>query len=485
MRLTLPRVALAALVLLMPPALYAFAQDQAPSSAAPSSEPSSAPSNEPSSAPADTNPSSQPPPADNGTITPKPADKHPRSATEIYQDLDFFGQVFDRIRSEYVDPPDEQALIRAAINGMLVSLDPHSSYMDPAEFDQTQQDTSGQFGGLGIEVTMEDGVIKVVSPIDDTPAAKAGILANDYIVELDGKSVQGVSIDDAVAKMKGPIGSKIKLTVIREGQQKPLYFELTRDTIAQRVVKWSMEGDVAVLRLARFTEQAYPGIQKAIKDIYEQNKGVAPKGIILDLRNNPGGLVDQAVYVSDAFLKEGAVVLTRGRTDSESTRYDAKPDDLDAKLASVPLVVLINGGSASAAEIVAAGAQDHKRATLIGTRSFGKGSVQSIIHMGDNGGIRLTTARYYTPNNRSIQAAGIQPDIVITENIPDDLKGRDEILGEAGLNGQIGGGTEQTATTGSSVYVPPDKKDDTQLQYAVKLIDGGETNAAYPPKADG
>jgi carboxyl-terminal processing protease len=480
MRLTFPRVALAALVLLMPPALYAFAQDQAPSSAPAASDPSSAPSETaPSIAPPADAPVATP-----ATAAPKP-DKHPRSSEEIYKDLDFFGQVFDRIRSEYVDPPDEQSLIRAAINGMLTSLDPHSSYMDPTEFDQTQQDTSGQFGGLGIEVTMEEGVIKVVSPIDDTPAQKAGILANDYIVELDGKSVQGISIDDAVAKMKGPVGTKIKLTVIREGQQKPLYFELTRDTIAQRVVKWSMEGDVAVLRLARFTEQAYPGIQKAIKDIYAQNKDVPPKGIILDLRNNPGGLVDQAVYVSDAFLKEGAVVLTRGRTDSESTRYDAKPDDLDAKLADVPLVVLINGGSASAAEIVAGALQDHKRATLIGTRSFGKGSVQSIIHMGDNGGIRLTTARYYTPNNRSIQAAGIQPDILITENVPDDLKGRDEILGEAGLNGQIGGGTEQTATTGSSVYIPPDKKDDTQLQYAIRLIDGKESNAAYPPKADG
>src|SRR6476469_4065086 len=272
MRLTVTRVALAALLVAMPPALYAFAQDQAPSSAPSSAAPASAPSSaEPSSAPppADTNPSSQPPPAApaDAQVSPKPNDKHPRSSKEIYEDLDFFGQVFDRIRAEYVDPPDEQALIRAAINGMLTSLDPHSSYMDPAEFDQTQQDTSGQFGGLGIEVTMEEGVIKVVSPIDDTPAQKVGILANDYIVELDGKSVQGISIDDAVAKMKGPIGTKIKLTVIREGQQKPLYFELTRDTIAQRVVKWSMEGDVAVLRLARFTEQAYPGIKKAIADI--------------------------------------------------------------------------------------------------------------------------------------------------------------------------------------------------------------------------
>jgi carboxyl-terminal processing protease len=484
MRLTVSRAAIVALMLLAPGAMFAFAQDQAPSSA-PSSEPLVAPSSEPAPAsePAPSSePSSEPPAKDEPA---KAADKHPRSPQEIYQDLDFFGQVFDRIRSEYVDPPDEQSLIRAAINGMLTSLDPHSSYMDPAEFDQTQQDTSGQFGGLGIEVTMEEGVIKVVSPIDETPAAKAGILANDYIIEIDGKSVQGITIDDAVKKMKGPIGTKIKLTVIRDGQKDPLYFELTRDVIAQRVVRWSMEGDVAVLRLARFTEQAYPGIQKAIKAIYDERKGEAPKGIILDLRNNPGGLVDQAVYVSDAFLKQGSVVLTRGRTDGESTRYDAKPDDLDAKLANVPLVVLINGGSASAAEIVAGALQDHKRATLVGTRSFGKGTVQSIIHLGDNGGIRLTTARYYTPNNRSIQAAGIQPDIPITENVPEEFKGRDEILGEAGLNGQIGGGTAPEATTGSSVYVPQEKKDDTQLQYAIRLIDGGEKNDAYPPKAEG
>jgi len=494
MRPTFSRAALLALMLLSSTALTAYAQDQAPSSAAPNASSSSQPSMAPSSEPA---PSAEPaaPPADPSSAEPpateppasdtaaKPSDKHPRTDEEVYENLDFFGQVFDRIRSEYVDPPDEQALIRAAINGMLTSLDPHSNYMDPSEFDQSQQDTSGQFGGLGIEVTMDQGVVKVVSPIDDTPAAKAGILANDYIVELDGKSVQGMSVDDAVAKMKGPVGTKIKLTVVRDGVKDPLYFELTRDTIAQQVVKWSMEGDVAVIRLARFTEQAYPGIQKAVKDIWDKNNGVAPKGIILDMRNNPGGLVDQAQYVADAFLKQGVIVMTRGRTDGESSRLEAKPDDLDAKLAGTPLVVLINGGSASAAEIVAGALQDQKRATLIGTRSFGKGSVQSLIHLGDNGGIRITTARYYTPSNRSIQAAGIQPDITITENVPADLKGRDEIMGEAGLNGQIGGGTEKVATTGSSVYVPTEKADDTQLQYAIKLIDGVEKNASYPPKA--
>jgi carboxyl-terminal processing protease len=478
MRLTPSRAVLAALLLLVPAVPFVIAQESAPPSA-PSSEPSvEAPSTAPSGEPVtDPTPEEEAPSAE-------PV-RTPRSEDEIYRDLSFFGEVFDRIRAQYVDPPDEQELLRAAINGMLVSLDPHSGYLDPAMFEDVQEDTSGQFGGLGIEVTMEEGVIKVVSPIDDTPAQRAGVLANDYIVELDGKSVQGMALDDAVKLMRGPIGSKIKITVIREGATEPLYFELARDVIAQRVTRYSMEGDVAVLRIARFTEQAYPGIQKSIKDIYEERKGTPPKGIILDLRNNPGGLVDQAVYVSDAFLKQGSIVLTRGRNEEEATRQDAKPDDLDARLADVPLIVLINGGSASAAEIVAGALQDHKRATLIGTRSFGKGSVQSIIHLGANGGIKLTTARYYTPSNRSIQAAGIQPDIVIKENVPAEFAGRDEILGEAGLSGQIGGGTEEQATTGSSVYVPADKAEDTQLQYAIKLILGTEKNDAYPPKAEG
>jgi carboxyl-terminal processing protease len=285
--------------------------------------------------------------------------------------------------------------------------------------------------------------------------------------------------------MRGPIGSKVKLTVIREGAMVPLYFELARDVVATRVTRWNMEGDVLYLRLTRFSEQAYSGIQKSIKDAYDANNGVAPKGIIFDLRNNPGGLVDQAVLVSDAFLKQGAVVLTRGRAEAESARYDAKPDDLDARIAQVPLIVLTNGGTASAAEIVAGALQDHKRATVLGTRSFGKGTVQSIINLGPDGGIRLTTARYYTPNNRSIQAAGIQPDILVTQDVPLEFQGRDELMGEAGLSGQIGGGTEEIATVGSSVFVPADKTKDNQLQMAIKLIDGLESNVAFPPKAEG
>jgi carboxyl-terminal processing protease len=409
----------------------------------------------------------------------------PRTSEEIYSDLSLFGEVFDRIRAEYVDAPDERELIHAAIQGMLTSLDPHSGYLEPVDYEDVQEDTSGKFGGLGIEVTMEEGVIKVVSPIDETPAAKAGILANDFIVELDGQQVMGLTLDEAVEKMRGPVGTKIKLTVIREGVAEPLEFELARDVIAMRAVRWSMEGDVALLRLARFSEQAYVGVEEAIKKIYEDRKGTAPKGIILDLRNNPGGLVDQAVYVTDAFLKQGAVVLTRGRVEQESARYDARPDDLDARIAEVPLVVLINGGSASAAEIVAGALQDHKRATLVGTRSFGKGSVQSIISLGPNGAMRLTTARYYTPNNRSIQAAGIHPDITVTQDVPEEFKGRDEIIGEAGLRGEIGGGTEEVATVGSSVYVPAEKEKDNQLQYAIKLITGDETNTAFPPKPVG
>ncbi|WP_423066024.1 S41 family peptidase [Devosia sp. CN2-171] len=422
--------------------------------------------------------------AQDQTTTPAAPVSGPRSSDEVYSDLDLFGEVFDRIRAEYVEAPDERKLIHAALQGMLTSLDPHSSYMEPVEYSDVQEDTTGQFGGLGIEVQMEEGVIKVVSPIDDTPAAKAGILAGDFIVELDGVQIQGLTLDQAVEKMRGPVGSKIKVTVVREGVTEPLNFELTRDIIATRAARLTMQGDVAVVRLARFSEQAFPGIQKALDDAYKQ-LGKAPKGIILDLRNNPGGLVDQAVSVSDAFLHQGAVVLTRGRIESESSRYDARPDALDEKLAAVPLIVLINGGSASAAEIVAGALQDHKRATLVGTRSFGKGSVQSIIPLGADGAMRLTTARYYTPNNRSIQASGIQPDIVITQDVPDEFKGRDEIIGEAALPGEIGGGTEEKATVGSSVYVPAEADKDNQLQFAIKLIEGTETNAAFPPKAAG
>lgn len=409
----------------------------------------------------------------------------PREPEEVYADLSLFGEVFDRIRAEYVDAPDEKELIRAAIQGMLSSLDPHSGYLDPVSYEDVREDTSGEFGGLGIEVTMEEGIIKVVSPIDDTPAARAGVLANDYIVELDGAQVLGMTLDEAIEIMKGQVGTDITITVLREGADDPLEFELTRDIIALRAVRSDIDRDVGIIRLMRFSEQAYTGVESAIRDMFDERDGEAPKGIILDLRNNPGGLVDQSVYVSDAFLNKGSVVLTRGRTDDESARYDAKPDDLDRMIADVPLIVLINGGSASASEIVAGALQDQKRATLVGTHSFGKGSVQSIISLGRNGAMRLTTARYYTPNNRSIQAAGIVPDIEVFQDVPEEFRGRDEIVGEAALEGQIGGGTEEEATTGSSVYVPSDRTKDNQLNYAIDLILGNVTDPAFPPNPEG
>ena len=472
MRLTPLRVAAIVLALSLPAGLLIAQEEPAP---APVEEQTPTPPVEP--APSGEQP--EPTAEENAAA--------PRDPLEIYADLNLFGEIFDRIRAEYVDPPDEKELIRAAIQGMLTSLDPHSGYLPPADYDDMREDTSGEFGGLGIEVTMEEGIIKVVSPIDDTPAAKAGIMANDLIIELDGVQVQGLTLDEAVAKMRGPIGTSIKVTVFREGLDQPLDFELTRAIIAMRAVRWTMEGgetegegDVAVLRLSRFSEQAFVGIEKAIKDIYEQRDGEAPKGIILDLRNNPGGLVDQSVYVADAFLKQGAVVLTRGRIPEESARYDAQPDALDAMIADVPLVVLINGGSASASEIVAGALQDHKRATVVGTRSFGKGSVQSIISLGPDGAMRLTTARYYTPNNRSIQALGITPDIEIKQVVPEEFQGRDEIIGEAGLEGHITIEGQEETSVGSSVYVPAEKAEDTQLQYAIRLIDGAETNPAFP-----
>jgi carboxyl-terminal processing protease len=464
------RVAAVCAALLLSSTSLVLAQDAAPSDPAPTEQPAD-------EAP---NPSGE---------EPEPSAKakpEPRTDDEIYSNLNLFGEIFDRIRAEYVDPPDEQELIRAAIQGMLTSLDPHSGYLPPADYDDVREDTSGQFGGLGVEIQMEDGYIKVVSPIDDTPAAKAGILSNDLIVEINGEAVKGMTQDEAVSKMRGPVGTKVKITVAREGVNEPLEYELTRGTISMRAVRWSMEGDdeVAVLRLSRFSEQAFIGIEKAVDDIWKERDGKAPKGIILDLRNNPGGLVDQSVYVADAFLERGAVVLTRGRTERESARYDAAPDPLDRRLKDIPMIVLVNGGSASASEIVAGALQDHKRATVVGTRSFGKGSVQSIIGLGPDGAMRITTARYYTPSNRSIQALGIIPDIEVLQRVPDEIKGRDEIIGEAALEGHIQIEGQEEATVGSSVYVPQDSAEDVQLQYAVKLITGEETHEAFPPKAE-
>jgi carboxyl-terminal processing protease len=336
--------------------------------------------------------------------------------TDMYQLLKVFGDVMQRVRAEYVDPIDDKELIENAINGMLTGLDPHSSYMNAKAFKDMQIQTKGEFGGLGIEVSEDKGVIKVVSPIDDTPAARAGIKPGDIITALDGKSVIGLSLNDAVDRMRGPPNSKIVLTIKRQAVDKPIEVSLIRETIHIQVVKSRMEpNDIGYVRLTQFTEQADAGIKQAVKNLRAQNGGKL-RGLILDLRNNPGGLLDQAVAVSSDFVDQGEIVSTRARHPEDSQRWDAKGDDI---LHGAPLVVLINGGSASASEIVSGALQDHHRAVLVGTRSFGKGSVQTVIPLPGNGAMRLTTARYYTPSGRSIQALGISPDVPVQETRED------------------------------------------------------------------
>jgi carboxyl-terminal processing protease len=405
------------------------------------------------------------------------------AAADTYRQLNLFGDVFERVRADYVEKPDDSKLIESAINGMLAGLDPHSSYMDPKSFRDMQVQTRGEFGGLGIEVTMEDGLIKVVAPIDETPAAKAGIMANDIITQLDGEQVQGLTLNQAVEKMRGPVNTKIKLTIMRKGQDKPIDISITRDIIRVRSVRSQVEGDdVGYIRLTQFNEQTTDGLKKAIADITAKVSNDKLKGYILDLRNNPGGLLDQAISVSDAFLQKGEIVSTRGRNPEETQRFNARPGDLTS---SKPVIVLINGGSASASEIVAGALQDHKRVTVIGTRSFGKGSVQTIIPLGSgNGALRLTTARYFTPSGRSIQAKGIVPDIEVMQDLPDDIKAKTDTStkGEASLRGHLKGdaGKEQT---GSQSYVPPDPKNDKALIMAEGLLRGTVVNSAFPPNA--
>jgi carboxyl-terminal processing protease len=400
------------------------------------------------------------------------------AAADAYKQLSLFGDVFERVRADYVEKPDDAKLVESAINGMLTGLDPHSSYMDAKSFRDMQVQTRGEFGGLGIEVTMEEGVIKVVAPIDETPAAKAGVMANDYITHIDDEPVQGLTLNQAVDKMRGPVNTKIKLKIMRKGQDKPIELTLTRDVIRVLSVRSHSEGDdVGYIRVTQFNEQATTGLKKAIADLSAQD-GDKLKGFILDLRNNPGGLLDQAISVSNAFLNRGEIVSTRGRNADETQRFTARPGDLTK---GKPVIVLINGGSASASEIVAGALQDHKRATMIGTRSFGKGSVQTIIPLGSgNGALRLTTARYFTPSGRSIQAKGIVPDIEVLQDVPDELKARTDTTSEATLRGHLQAeGQEQT---GSQSYVPPDAKNDKALRMAVDLIRGTQTNPAYPPK---
>ena len=401
------------------------------------------------------------------------------SNANTYKQLNLFGDVFDRVRADYVEEPDEAQMIEAAINGMLASLDPHSSFMNAKQFQDMSVQTRGEFGGLGIEVTMESGVIKVVSPIDDTPASKAGIMANDLIVKLDGEDIQGLTLNEAVDRMRGRVGTPITLTIKRENQD-PFDQKLVRDRIRVQSVKYNIEdNDVGYIRISSFTEQTQDGLEKAMS-FFHTSLGDKAKGYIIDLRNDPGGLLDMAISVSDSFLDRGEVVSTRGRHADETQRFNASRGDLAN---GKPVVVLINGGSASASEIVAGALQDHKRATLIGTRSFGKGSVQTIIPLGGQGALRLTTARYYTPSGRSIQAKGIGADIVIEQELPPELQGKNvSTEGEAGLRGHLSNETGGEEGGGSSAYVPEDRSKDLQLKAALDLLHGVKVVSNVKPK---
>jgi carboxyl-terminal processing protease len=402
------------------------------------------------------------------------------AASDTYRDLNLFGDVFEKIRTDYVEKPDEEKLVEAAINGMLASLDPHSSYMDAKAYRDMQVQTRGEFGGLGIEVTQEDGNIKVVTPIDDTPASKAGVLAGDLIIAIDGENVSGLTLNQAVDKMRGAVGTTVTLKIQRPNVKDPQDVKITRAVIQIKSVKFEEKDDVGYIRITQFNEQTYDGLKQAMQKFQADIPADKFKGYILDLRNNPGGLLDQSIEVSNAFIDRGEIVSTRGRNADETQRYNARPgNDLSH---GKPLVVLINGGSASASEIVAGALQDHKRATILGTRSFGKGSVQTIIPLGQNGALRLTTARYYTPSGRSIQAKGIEPEMVVLEDVPDDLKGKDDTKGEASLKGHLKNGDDEKQ--GSQAYVPPDPKNDKQLIAALSLLSGNTkaSNTVDAPK---
>jgi len=388
------------------------------------------------------------------------------NSTETYKQLNLFGEVFERVRAEYVDEVSDDALVESAINGMLTSLDPHSNYLNTKNFNDMKVQTRGEFGGLGIEVSMENGLVKVVSPIDDTPAARAGLKPGDLITHLDGDPVQGMTLPEAVEKMRGPVNSEIKLTIRREGKD-PFDVKLIRATIKIQSVRSHLEGDnIAYIRITTFNEQTDVGLNNAMKNLKQQAGGKL-LGVILDLRNDPGGLLDQAVAAADAFLEKGEIVSTRGRRSEDAQRYNARPGDIAAGL---PVAVLINGGSASASEIVAGALQDHHRAILLGTRSFGKGSVQTIIPLPGHGAMRLTTARYYTPSGRSIQAKGIDPDIVVEaakiEKTPEEAKVT--TASDLKKDDSGDGGAEQSSVDPSIMGTPADY----QLTRAVDMLRG-------------
>ena len=405
-----------------------------------------------------------------------------RNAT-IYEQLDLFGDIFERIRSQYVEEVDESDLIEAAIDVMLTSLDPHSSYLSPDDAADMRVQTRGEFGGLGIEVTQEEGFVKVVSPIDDTPADAAGIEAGDFITHVDGESVLGLTLDEAVDMMRGPVGSEIVITVVREGLEEPFDVTIVRDTIKLTAVRTRSEGETVVLRITTFNDQTFPNLEEGLKEAVEELGGIDNvNGFVLDLRNNPGGLLNQAIKVSDAFLEKGEIVSTRGRNVADGDRVNATPGDLAM---GKPIVVLINGGSASASEIVAGALQDHRRAIVVGEKSFGKGSVQTVMPLRGNGAMRLTTARYYTPSGRSIQALGVSPDIVVVQplrrpdaEVDEEAENRPS-RSEADLRGSL---SNDSISEDERRIIEEDRlkaeeaaqlrEDDYQLAYAIDILRG-------------
>mgnify|MGYP001349579569 FL=1 len=399
----------------------------------------------------------------------------------VYEQLNLFGEVFDRIRSGYVEDVNSSDLISAAIRGMLTSLDPHSGYMPPESFQDMQVDTKGAFGGLGIEVTQEDGFVKVVAPMDGTPASEAGIQSGDFITHVDGEAILGLTLSEAVDKMRGPVGSEVTLTIVRNLEEEPFEIVIIRDVIKLTAARVRLEDNVIIVRVTTFNEQTTPNIKKGIKErIDELNGKDNISGFVIDLRNNPGGLLSEAISVSNMFLNQGEIVSTRGRNNGQSKRYSASKGDLAE---DKPIVVLINGGSASASEIVAGALQDHKRAVILGTKSFGKGSVQSVIPLGENGAMRLTTARYYTPAGRSIQALGVVPDIIV-EQLPRPIKEKENEkssnrLTEADLRGALSNdrlSDEEKELLAKEKKIQLKKiqrrKTDNQLSFALDVISG-------------
>ncbi len=409
------------------------------------------------------------------------AQEEARNAS-VYQQLDLFGDVFERIRSNYVEEVDEAALIEAAINGMLTSLDPHSSYLPPRDFDTMQVQTRGEFGGLGIEVTQEDGFVRVITPMDDTPAMEAGVEAGDFITHVDGEALLGLTLEQAVDLMRGPVGSEIVITVVREGADEPFDITIIRDRIRLTAVRSRLEGNTAILRISTFNDQTYPNLRDGLQEMIEEVGGLENlNGVVIDLRNNAGGLLSEAIRVTDAFLEQGEIVSTRGREPQDGDRFNATPGDM---IEGLPMVVLVNGGSASASEIVAGAMQDHRRAVIVGTNTFGKGSVQSVMPLPGNGAMRLTTSLYYTPSGRSIQALGVAPDILVEQREPIEVAEEEEgsqafRRNEASLRGALQNSTlsedeirqleEEQAIAEASARL---RNEDYQLAYAIDILTG-------------